>query len=236
MKTLKPKTLADFPQFVINAVRPGAISDDGYQQFEIEASFNPVLESRFDEMIGGDVVQWFWLLVGERNCLTPMLKSFDKQTKTAFLTCEEKQEPRVIGLALPYLSPHWQAFHVWMVLDPSWGWEKQQFQGIDAVAQDYEAKEVSLVNGSEVKIWTKLEPTGMDTGQSRHYPASDQTTPVRSGTRLVPGGWGHEHCELCNKHIDAAMIGYCDPGERWMCENCYERYVLRRDLAFVDEL
>ena len=173
METLKRKTLENSPQSVVNVVRPGATSDDGYQMFEIEASFDPILEPRFDEMMGGVGVQWFWLLFGERNCLTPMLKSFDKQTKTAILTCYEKEEPRVIGSALPYLSPYWQAFHVWMVLNPSWGWERKQFQGIDAVAEDYEAKEVSLVNGREVKIWTKLEPRGIDTGQSRHYPASD---------------------------------------------------------------
>jgi hypothetical protein len=236
METAKPKTLGDFPQFVINDVRPGVTSDDGYQLFEIEASFDPILERRFDEMMEGVGVQWFWLLFSERSCLTPMLKSFDKQTKTVILSCYEKEEPRIIGLTLPYLSPYWQAFHVWMVLDPNWGWERKQFQGIDAVTEDYEAEEVSFVDGREVKIWSKLQPAGMDTGQSRHYPASDQTSPVRSGTRLVPGGWGHEHCELCNKHIDAGMVGYCDPGERWMCEVCYDRYVIPRDLAFVGEL
>lgn len=32
------------------------------------------------------------------------------------------------------------------------------------------------------------------------------------------------------------QFGYCDMNDRWLCEKCYERYVLRRDLAFVDEL
>lgn len=236
MNTTRPTTLEDFPQFAIKDVRPGARSDDGYQLFEIEAGFDPILEHRFDEMMKGVGVQWFWLLFGERNSLTPMLKSFDRQTKTAILICYEKEEPRLTGLALPYLSPSWQAFHVWMVLDPNWGWERKQFQGIDAISEEYEAEKVSIVDGREVKIWSKLEPAGMDTGQSRHYPAIDQTSPVRSGTRLIPGGWGHEHCELCNKHIDAGMVGYCDRGEKWMCQDCYDRYVLPRDLAFVADL
>src|ERR1035441_7945129 len=106
METAKPKTLGDFPQFVINDVRPGVTSDDGYQLFEIEASFDPILERRFDEMMEGVGVQWFWLLFSERSCLTPMLKSFDKQTKTVILSCYEKEEPRIIGLTLPYLSPY----------------------------------------------------------------------------------------------------------------------------------
>lgn len=236
MEISKSKTLEDFPKFVVTAVRPGATSDGGYQWFEIEGRFDPILDGPFDHIVKGTVPQWFWLLFRDRGSLCPMLKSFDKETRTAILTCQEKEEPKVLGLELAYLSPYWQAFDVWMVLDPNWGWERRQFQGTDAVAEDYEAKDVSIVERREVKVWTKLEPTGVNRGQSRHYPATDQTLPVRSGTRLVPGAWGHEHCEFCNEHIDAGMFGYCDPGERWMCENCYKRYVARRDLAFVDEL
>jgi hypothetical protein len=106
----------------------------------------------------------------------------------------------------------------------------------DHVVEGTGPRDVSIVGGREVRVWTKLEPTGENRGQSRHYPATDQTLPVRSGIRLVPSGWGHEHCELCKEHIDAGIFGYCDPGGRWMCEKCYERYVVPRDLAFVDEL
>jgi hypothetical protein len=184
------KTLEDFPKFVVTEVRRGATSETGYTSFELEGGFD-ILPSSFDHVIEGTGPRWFRLLFGERGYLSPMLKSFDKETRTAILTCQEKEEPRVVGLKLAYLSSYWQAFDVWMVLDPNWGWERKQFQGTDA---------------------------------------------VRPGTRLVPSGWGHEHCELCNEHIDAGMFGYCDPGERWMCEKCYERYVVPRDLTFVDEL
>lgn len=236
MEITKPKTLEDFPKFVATAVRRGATSEDGYHWFELEGGFDPILEGSFDQIIEDKVPRWFWLLFGDHGCLCPTLKSFDRETRTAILACQEKEEPRGVGLELAYLSPYWQAFHVWMVLDTSWGWERRQFQGTDAVAEDYEAKDVFIVEGREVRVWTKLEPAGESRGQSRHYPAPDQTLPVRSGTRLVLGAWGHEHCELCDEHIDAGMFGYCDPGEHWMCEKCYERYVTRRDLAFVDEL
>jgi len=236
MDPSKPKTLEDLPKFIVTAVHLGATSEDGYRRFEVEGVFDPILESRFDQIIEEKAPSWFWLLFGDHECLCPMLKSFDRETRTAVLVCDEKEELSAVGLELAYLSPYWQAFHVWMVLDPSWGWERKQFQGTDAVAEDYEAKEVSIVAGREVRVWTKLEPTGESGGRSRHYPATDQTLPVRSGTRLVLGAWGLEECELCNGHIDAGIFGYCDPGERWMCEKCYERYVARRDLAFVDEL
>jgi hypothetical protein len=236
MEMPKRKTIEDFPKFIVTAVRRGVTSDNGYQWFEIEGGFDAILEERLDLVIEGTGPQWFWLLFGERGCLCPMVKSLDKQTRTAILTCQETEEPKVLGLELAYLSPYWQAFNVWMVLDPKWGWQRRKFRGVDAVAEDYEAKDVSIVEGREIRVWTKLKPVGLRSGQSRHHPATDQTLPVRSGTRLVPGAWGHGHCELCHEHIAAGMSGYCDPGDHWMCENCYARYVARRDLAFVDEL
>src|ERR1700677_1621990 len=134
MKISKPKTLEDFPRFVVTAVRRGVTSEDGYHRFELEGEFDPILEGSFDQIIEEQAPSWFWLLFGCRGCLSPTLKSFDKETRTAVLACQEKEEPREVGLELAYLSPYWQAFHVWMVLDPSWGWERKQFEGTDAVA------------------------------------------------------------------------------------------------------
>jgi hypothetical protein len=228
MEIRNSKTLDDFPKFIVAAVRRGATSDDGYTRFELEGKFDRVIE-KIDP-------HWFWLLLGERECLCASLKSLDKETEVAILTCDQKEEPKILGQAVAYLSPYWQAFNVWMVLDPNWGWERKQFHAVDAVAQEYESKEISIVEGREVKVWTKLEPAEGQTGQSRHYPETDQTLPLSSSARLVPSGWDHEHCELCKAHIDAGTFGYCDPRERWMCVTCYERYVMRRDLAFVDEL
>jgi hypothetical protein len=228
MDVRKPKTLEDFPKFSVVAVGRGATSATGYTRFEMEGEFDRIIE-----WLGP---HWFWLLIGEHDCLCATLKSLDRETRLAVLTCDEKDEPDVVGQTLAYLSPYWQAQNVWMVLDPNWGWKKTQFRGLDAVAQDYEAKDISIVDGREVKIWTKLEPVDRGRGASRHYPASNQSSPPEPESRLVPGGWSHEHCDLCKNHIDAGEFGYRDPAERWMCEKCYERYVMARDLAFVDEL
>jgi hypothetical protein len=224
----KPKTLDHFPQFIVSAVRRGATSDTGYTRFE--------LDGRFDRSIEKIDPHWFWLLIGKKDCLCASLKSLDEETRAATVTCDEHEEPTIVGQTLAYLSPYWQAFNVWMVLDPNWGWKKKQFQGADAVASDYEAKETSIVDGREVKIWTKLEPLHGRGGQSRHYPGGDQSGPLSSESRVIPSGWDHEHCDLCKAHIDPGDFGYCDPGERWMCQKCYEKYVTRCDLAFVDEL
>jgi hypothetical protein len=224
----KRKTLQDFPQFVVSGVRRGPTSDTGYIRFELDGKFDRVID---------DINQhWFWLLFDDNDCLSATLKSLDKASQVAILTCDEREEPKVIGKTLAYLSPYWQAYNVWMVLDPAWGWTRKQFQGTDAVAEDYDAGETSFVGGREVRVWTKLESIGGRGEQSRHYPANDQTLPPSSERRVVPAGWGHEHCDLCKSHVESGETGYCDPSGRWMCEKCYERYVVQRDLAFVDEL
>jgi hypothetical protein len=229
MPKKKPKTLQDFPHFIVSAVRRGRTSTDGRTRFELDGTLDRTIED-IDP-------HWFWLLFGESDCLCATLQSLDKKSRASVLTCDLKDEPKVVGETLVYLSPRWQAYHVWMALDPAWGWVKKTFQGADAVAEDYDAGETLVVDGRDVRVWTKLELVGGREGASRHYPASDQSLPPNSQQRPVHGGWGHEHCDLCKTHIETGELGYRDLRERWMwCGKCYERYVMQRDPAFVDEL
>ena len=224
----KPKTLEDFSAFYCSSLHRGETSATGYTKFELEGKFNRIID---------DIdAHWFWLLFGEKECICASLQSLDMETGTAILTCDLTEEPRVVGKKLAYLNPYWQAYQIWMVLDPAWGWIKKRFEGADAVAQNYDAGETSVVDGRDVRVWTKLKAVGEEGSSSRHYPASNQSLPPSPKEWRVPGGWGHEHCDLCKTHIDAGVFGYCDPEGRWMCEKCYERYVVQRDLSFVDEL
>jgi hypothetical protein len=225
----KLKTLEDFPHFIVSAIRRGKTSDNGYTRFELDGKFDGMPE-RIDQM------PWFWLLDGLKDCLCATLQSLDRKTRIAILTCDEKDETEFLGETLTCLNPYWQAFHIWMVLDPAWGWKEERFQGADAVAEDYVSGGASIEDGREVRVWTKLEPAEGRKGMSRHCPVSDQNSPPSSQPRLVAGGWDHQHFELCRAHIDAGSKGHCDPGGRWMCTKCFEKYVIPRDLVFVDEL
>jgi hypothetical protein len=224
----KPKTLEDFPRLVVENVTRGVTAADGYTRFE--------LRGRFDRIIDEKEQEWFYALFGTRDSVCVTLQSLEKGTRATVLTCDEKDDPNLLGQSLTHLGRRWQPYKIWMVVEPNWRWERQTFPGIDAVAEDYEAKDVSIVDGREVKVWTKLEPVRSGEGLSRYYPASDQAVPSGSTSRFVPLGWDHEHCELCNAHIDAGHSGYCDPDEHWLCEQCYERFVVPHDLAFVDEM
>jgi hypothetical protein len=222
------KTLADFPRFTVTSLRKQPPNADGYTDFEIEGTFDRVIEK--------SPATWCWLLVGERDCLCVQWKSQDETALSAVFVGYEKDIPDVVGATLYYLSPYWQAFNIWMVLDSQWGWERVKCEPIDAVADDFETQDVSIVDGREVKRWTTLKRADNRGHSTRHYPVNVDGSGVEAGSRVVPGGWDHEHCALCDAHINAGDFGYCDPDDRWMCEACYEKYVIPRDLAFVDEL
>jgi hypothetical protein len=229
MTNKKPKTLDDFPHFTVTHVRRGETSPSGYTEFELEGTFGKL------DQIKGIESTWFWLLIGEHDCLCAQVRSLDKDTGAAVVTCDRQKMPDIVGEKLFYLSPYWQAFNVWMVLDPKWGWKRTQFHAVDAVAETYEAPDVSIVDGREVRKWTKVERADKKGPLNRYYPAQDQDSTDQS-VREVSGGWDHEHCTLCEEHINSGDFGYCDSDGRWMCESCYDKYVKLRDLSFVYEL
>jgi hypothetical protein len=198
MSMHKPKTLEVFPQFIVSDVRRGKTSATGFTRFE--------LDGKFDRVIADIDPHWFWLIFRANESLCATLQSLNKESRAAILTCDVRDEPRVVGETFAYLSPYWQAYHVWMVLDPAWGWSKKQFRGADAVAEDYDSGETSVVEGRNVRVWTKLEPVGGREGASRHYPASDQSLPPNSERRQVPGGWGPRTLRLVqNTHRSAGF-------------------------------
>ena len=144
--------------------------------------------------------------------------------------------PKSLGKASPISARIGRRTTSGWFLTALWGWRRTRCQAEDAIAQDYDAGKTAVVGDREVRVWTKLERVGGGRGVSRHYPASEQRLPPSSEPRLVSTGWSHEHCDLCRAHIESREFGYSDPKGTWVCERCYERYVLQHDLAFVDEL
>jgi len=118
-----------------------------------------------------------------------------------------------------YLDGRWKAHHVWMISVPTWKFERRVFRTTDAFATRRSADAAPpLPNGAPPEFWLELSPLN-STERSRFCPNRD----IADG--LVPGGWDHEHCELCEGHVDPGEIGFVDLGGHWLCRNCYERYV-----------
>jgi len=127
-----------------------------------------------------------------------------------FATCDAEYEPALApGQLFPYIDSHWQRYHGDMILAGRW------------------------------------EPRAFTSGPARYFrlgKAIGWQTPdaellegaVDLGIR--EGAWDHEHCALCNAHIDAEHPrGYIDLKENWLCPSCYDRYAVPRDLSFVTE-
>jgi hypothetical protein len=110
----KPKALEDFPHFLVTRVRRGDTATDGYTRFE--------LDGRFDRSIDESVQDWFFLLLGKQTSVCVTLQSFDKETNSATLSCDEKEEPALIGRSSAYLGRYWRPHKIWMVLDTDWLW------------------------------------------------------------------------------------------------------------------
>jgi hypothetical protein len=69
------------------------------------------------------------------------------------------------------------------------------------------------------------------------FEPADSTRFFENGRReVVPGGWDHEHCAICSEKISVATqaYGYRDEQDTWVCEHCYQHYVVPRSLAFVE--
>lgn len=57
-------------------------------------------------------------------------------------------------------------------------------------------------------------------------------------TEDVPGGWDHEHCIICQESIsqvDKQKYGYKDQKNNWLCERCFNSYVVPKKIDFITE-
>jgi len=220
------KRVEDLPHFLVTGIQKAESHNTGYAEFELLGVFDKVDDVR--EGRG-------WLLLPERKCLIGDLISLDLAAKTAVFLTAERPDPDVVGAKLPFLDGYWQAYHVWMVVEPRWSWMPVIFQARDAVGRRFQAEDVQLIDGDEVKAWIEVKEMAAQSGKSRYYPVHpDPVTALSTNADgTIAGGWDHEHCELCNTHIEPSDRGYVDPSEHWVCEGCYTKYVLAHDLSFI---
>ena len=221
----KPKRLEDLPQFTTTSVRELSTDSTGYTEYELRGEFDriPALSD-----------PRCWLLQPGGGYLIGDLTIVDPNARTAAYLTSEQALPATVGSQFAFLSAHWQAFHVWMVLDPGWPWERRLFKASDAIARPFEAADASIIDGKEVRRWMEIKKADGSSPITRIYP--DLNGQASLPTDMIPGGWDHEHCELCKNQIRAGDYGYIDSDGRWMCATCYEKYVLPRDLSFIGEI
>ena len=122
------KTIENLPHLLVTTIKRGEIDATGYAGYELSGVFDTLEGVR-----GGRC----WLLLSDRNCLIGDLTLIDKDARAAvFVTsrCETIQ-PEVLHSRLPYLDGFWQAYHVWMVTEPEWRWQRMTFKPEDATGR-----------------------------------------------------------------------------------------------------
>ena len=139
----------------------------------------------------------------DEDDVTGELEQLDPDAGTGVLAAWTSHlHPTVVaGSTLPTFDNYWSG-RVRLVLDARIQWTRKLFGSPDAFEQ-------VMPNGT--RMWRAVEP-GDD---------------ARTDGRIVPGGWDHEHCELCWTHIGAGgdAEGWVTDEDRWACVNCHSRYV-----------
>jgi hypothetical protein len=153
-----------------------------------------------------------WLYAGDAGSLIGDLVDLDTVTGKATFVAPfwTRESPIQVGSLVPWIEGYWHAYHVTMILDPDAGWRRTEFAAI--AAQHFR---VGNTYG-----WAKV-------GQELPQGAIP--------TFVQERGWDHEHCELCRGKIGSGgqPRGYVDPHDRWVCESCYQKYIVTRNLEFL---
>jgi hypothetical protein len=191
-------SLDGLPRFSIDTVN---ISEDG------SAFVEGCLEGW---KAGMDGPLWFWLWTSDTEAITPSLQAVAPQGCRVSVRIEAEELAVSVrpGAALPWLSPYWQADHVWMIRRGEW--QQRTFAAHDAVH--------FRLDGAHG--WNRAE---------------QEIPPDAVASGVEASGWDHEHCEICGARIgkNGLARGYVDPEDHWLCPACYERWAQRRDLTFL---
>jgi hypothetical protein len=128
------------------------------------------------------------------------------------VTVTNERDPEVarlrVGQRYPWLHDYWQPPLVEAIADEAHVWRKFTFEPSDA----------RYFKQGEAVGWQQL---------GRRLPSGATDLGVR------PGGWDHEHCGLCDRHIDPdEPIGYTDDDGQFLCFACYMKYGAHHDVSF----
>lgn len=160
----------------------------------------------------GEAPAWFWLWASDEEAITPVVQRIDTASGRVWVLIKRgEMRPEIHpGSTLHWMCPSWQPYHVHMIRRGQW--KRHTFAAQDAVTFELD----------EVKGWNRV---------AEEIPEGAVATGIR------PGGWDHEHCEICGSRIGLGGFeeGYVDAEDHWLCPSCYERWAKPQDLGFLVE-
>lgn len=83
----------------------------------------------------------------------------------------------------------------------------------------------------EKKLFEKYDCLNFD-NKMRQLKSDEER--IKYKDNLVQNGWDHEHCEICLESIlENNVPGFRNEENMWVCINCYENYLEKKDLGFI---
>jgi hypothetical protein len=107
------------------------------------------------------------------------------------------------------MSCYWQPRLIWAIQDGEENWTREIFQPSTAY----------FVAG----------------GWSPDPEAAKQRAGPGGIVEEIPGGWDHEHCDICNRQIVASESYFRSENYERLCESCYLKTVPTGDLSEFTE-
>ncbi|HKF45816.1 MAG TPA: hypothetical protein VKB38_00565 [Terracidiphilus sp.] len=159
-----------------------------------------------------DTTSWCALLGPNRNCLYgDWVAPPGSGHKVQFETGNEPNDV-FTGTQLPYAGNLYARAAI-LVGDGPEAWQELIFESSDAVATRFVDE--------DGKAWRQLTE-------------SKEGRPLEPEAEILPDAWDHEHCLICNAHIDPDDRFYRHQYENeFLCVACYERYLVTGDLSFL---
>jgi hypothetical protein len=127
----------------------------------------------------------------------------------------ENSELRPEDESLYLLPPAFQPPISFILLDKSKTWEQLVF--LEKLAAS------SRILGTDGQWWRQIRPIDGDGN-------------LQGGESLEVGGWDHEHCSLCYKHIvsgDMYFFHAWGEGGSYLCVFCHKRFALTHTIREV---
>ncbi len=151
------KSLEDLPHFLVSSIELAERHPTQYIDLKLHGIFDQTLGVR-------DGRSWF--LLPQRECLIGDLTSLDPKTGGAIFLTSEEHIPEVLGARLPYVAGYWEAYHVWMVAEPLWRWNRVLLSHRDVVGEIFKAEETQTISGQEVQAWMRAKETDQQHSKS----------------------------------------------------------------------
>lgn len=202
-------TRNDLPYLEVESIEEGPLipAKDGQPEYRLWQIRGTVSDPNIV-----DASSWCALLGPNRDCLYGDWAALPgPDCKVQFETANEPKGVST-GMRLPY-GGTLDVRAAILIEDGPPFWQESRFEAKDAIAVRFVDE-----NG---QAWRKL--TEFKEGQQ-----------IDPEAQIVPDGWDHEHCLICNAHIDPGDRFYRHQStNEFLCSACYGKYAATGDLSFL---